>query len=295
MRTYQKSILSIAIFSSLAIATPVSAQVSVAPLETECQSVIVPAYFYPGETWDELNSLKGIKKIGIYNPASGSGKEINTDYVDLLKESTDIMLPGYVYVNYGRRDSSLVKAEIDNYFNWYGTKDIFLDGISSGKEDIAYFKEISDYIKQKGGTVIFNPGLVPDEEYVSIADIIVVTEGKYENYKDKKFADWVYKYPASKFAHLVYDTPKESFENAISLSKERNAGYVYITDDNGDNPWDTLPTYWDEEVNKLCVTATTPDTVSEVTEANESKPASIGEYIISFFLSIWDFIKNLFK
>jgi hypothetical protein len=35
--------------------------------------------------------------------------------------------------------------------------------------------------------------------------------------------------------------------SAINLSKTRNAGYVYVTDGTGGNPYSTLPTYWSSE------------------------------------------------
>jgi hypothetical protein len=37
-------------------------------------------------------------------------------------------------------------------------------------------------------------------------------------------------------------------KNAVSLSKQRNAGWVYVTPDTMPNPWDTLPEepYWSQ-------------------------------------------------
>ena len=37
----------------------------------------------------------------------------------------------------------------------------------------------------------------------------------------------------------------------INLAAARRAGFVYITDDSGNNPWDTLPSYWRAEVDKV--------------------------------------------
>ena len=36
--------------------------------------------------------------------------------------------------------------------------------------------------------------------------------------------------------------------NYVQLAVKRNAGYVYVTDDRGSNPWDTLASYWNAEV-----------------------------------------------
>ena len=35
---------------------------------------------------------------------------------------------------------------------------------------------------------------------------------------------------------------------AVSLAASRNVGYIYVTNDSGANPWDTLPSYWNAEV-----------------------------------------------
>jgi len=40
---------------------------------------------------------------------------------------------------------------------------------------------------------------------------------------------------------------------AIAWSKQRHAGWVYVTNDNLPNPWDTLPSdpYWSNELNAI--------------------------------------------
>lgn len=37
-------------------------------------------------------------------------------------------------------------------------------------------------------------------------------------------------------------------QNLIVLAASRNVDYVYITDDELPNPWDTLPAYWNDEI-----------------------------------------------
>jgi hypothetical protein len=42
-------------------------------------------------------------------------------------------------------------------------------------------------------------------------------------------------------------------QRAITLSKQRNAGWVYVTNDVLPNPWDTLPAdpYWTKELDRI--------------------------------------------
>ncbi len=37
----------------------------------------------------------------------------------------------------------------------------------------------------------------------------------------------------------------------LRQAQDRRLGWIYITDDRGMNPWDQLPSYWEEEVKEL--------------------------------------------
>jgi hypothetical protein len=58
-------------------------------------------------------------------------------------------------------------------------------------------------------------------------------------------------YSPSHFWHIIYGTPTASaVAQAVQLSRQRGAGYVYVTPDTLPNPYDTLPTagYWSSEL-----------------------------------------------
>ncbi len=57
------------------------------------------------------------------------------------------------------------------------------------------------------------------------------------NYRD---LDWTPSDP-KKIWHLIYGATQEQMLNAMDLSKQRGAGYVYVTDDVLANPWDSIP------------------------------------------------------
>ena len=56
--------------------------------------------------------------------------------------------------------------------------------------------------------------------------------------------------------------------NYVQLAVKRNAGYVYVTDDRGSNPWDTLPSYWTAEVDLV-------ETINRQTATNRPAVLSI--------------------
>jgi hypothetical protein len=57
---------------------------------------------------------------------------------------------------------------------------------------------------------------------------------------------WVHKYPPDRFWHIVYGMGGNELPNALALAKQRNAGWVYFTEEAG-NPYATPPHYWSAE------------------------------------------------
>ena len=104
---------------------------------------------------------------------------------------------------------------------------------------------------------MLNPGTNVPQCYENAADVIVTFEGSYQSYIDDPAAPnpytpltWTPTDPM-KIWHIVYGAPDTaSMEQAVALSKTRDAGYVYVTDDVLANPYDTLPPadYWAAEL-----------------------------------------------
>ena len=59
---------------------------------------------------------------------------------------------------------------------------------------------------------------------------------------------WLDDYPAERFAHVVYSLPGAQMLQAVGLARQRKAGYIYLTEDILDNPYDVLASYWAEQV-----------------------------------------------
>ena len=220
-----------------------------------CQGVAIPAYFYPGTLW--TTSIASPRTaIMIMNPDNGPGASKDVNYVNVVTSAhaAGVKVLGYVHTNYGDRPIQEVKSEINLYKQWYGVDGIFLDEASSITADLAYYQAVANYIRAgKGGFVMLNPGSVPaSQSYIKLADTTVVFEETYDAYQTWVPPSWIYNYPANKFAHLVHTTPsKLQMINAVGLSKLRNAGFVYVTDDVENNPWDSLPSYWQTELNTM--------------------------------------------
>lgn len=248
--------------------------------------LLVPAYFTPGadSLWAKLNAAaeKNVPLIAIMNPDVGPGAKPNPDYIQATRElqKSGGKVVGYVYTKYGKRNPGHVMEDITRYFEWYPHIDgIFVDqmpaDLSEQKKEPSRFKE--EFTKIGGNTkpidrkketsqyyygvwvhikalnsdwmVIGNPGATPDQSFYKekTADTFV-TFANYDGYDAYKPPSWL-KRGSRETAHLIYDvTSAEDMKKHIAAAREHGANWVYVTDDGGGNPWDTLPAYWDEEV-----------------------------------------------
>lgn len=223
------------------------------------QSMAVPAYFYPGSYWTQMGQAGSRLQIAVMNPNSGPGYSPDPNYVSAIRaaQAAGITVVGYVYTNYGSRSLAAVEADVTSYYNWYGVNGIFFDQASTNCYYSSYYATLNSFVKAKGGTArtILNPGTQTSECYASDADILLTFEGSYRTYVNSYSApSWVTRYSASHFWHIVYATPSYSaMTQAVSRSKQRRAGYVYVTQDTLPNPYDTLPTgpFWSGELSAL--------------------------------------------
>jgi hypothetical protein len=59
---------------------------------------------------------------------------------------------------------------------------------------------------------------------------------------------WVRHYRSTRFAQVIHDTPRADLRNAVRLGRARRAGYLYVTDQGGEDPYRVMPSYWTQEV-----------------------------------------------
>jgi hypothetical protein len=89
---------------------------------------------------------------------------------------------------------------------------------------------------------------------MSLANILVTSEE--DSLKDYKIGyqdqAWFHRYAPDRFWHIVYNIDKTAdFETVLALSRQRGAGWIYITDGNSANPYLTPPAYWQLETSTI--------------------------------------------
>jgi hypothetical protein len=228
------------------------------------QRVAVPAYFRPGERWLRLEAAHPAAGMAVMNPDSGCGRSAEAVYVEAVHrcQLAGQWVLGYVFTDYGRRDAQSVAAEVNRYVTWYGVDGIFFDEVSAHAALRPYYARLRDTVKklQPGAITVLNPGMPPDECYMSLGDVVVTFEGSYETYVSGYTAPaWIVNYDARRFWHLVTAAPTlAQLTNAVQLSRSRRAGWIYVTPGTPPNPWGRLPAepYWRAELASASAAAT---------------------------------------
>lgn len=229
--------------------------------------LLVPAYIYPdwwnapNDGWSQLSAAVGkVSVTAIANPASGPGQISDAgwsdrliDYNTALKQlaSAGGAAIGYVSTNYGARDLAAIEADILLYRDYYLVQGIFLDEMSSDPAKLPLYQELTDYIRALGlNTIIGNLGVAPVVGYASLGISLVA----YENFGNAWSGAPTPGFGDS-FAVLAHTTDEAGMLDIVNSAAAKGYDYVYVTDgiyvDQNSNPWGTLPSYWQAEVDAV--------------------------------------------
>jgi hypothetical protein len=223
--------------------------------------VVVPAYFYPGALWTQLNTAASqVPLTAIMNPGNGPGGASDANYVSAVNSlrAAGGKVIGYVYSSYGSRPLAQVTADIDRYASWYNVDGIFVDEMANTgpAERLNYYKSIYDHVKNINSNwqVVGNPGTATIEQYLTwpSADRLTVFENVGSAYAGYTPSAWNSSYADDHFVHLLHTEPSSTNMKAdLNLAVTRSVGGVFITNDVLNNPWDTLPSYWSDEISAI--------------------------------------------
>lgn len=217
-----------------------------------CQDLFVPAFFYPESTWQQATASRPAPRVMILDISGlGAGSEPLAHFRTVVRQAqaAGVTVLGYSSTALGQRPIGQVEADVRNYRAWYGVTGVFLDEVQGVASQLAYYQDLASYIHRvnPGSVIWINPGTYPDQAYMSVANVVMTFEGTYAQYRTDQVPAWARKYPASRFAHTIHSTPQAQLASAVALARSRNAGYVYVTDGTGVNPYNGLPSYWSAE------------------------------------------------
>jgi hypothetical protein len=238
--------------------------IALAVQQNAMAELLVPAYFYPSSDlsmsfWDDMTNVASQTSItAIVNPASGPGSAANPEYTNAISAFRNAggHVVAYIPTGYGARAQSEVLADLATYNSFYTVDGVFLDEMSNQATDLAFYQSLYNTIKTNnaGYQVIGNPGTATLESYLTAADVLVTFEHDpiVGAYSTNIPANWTKSYSADHFANLLYNVTTETDMLVYaSIANQNNVGYLYITNDTLPNPWDTLPSYWLAEANRV--------------------------------------------
>jgi hypothetical protein len=221
---------------------------------------MVPAYFDPGSGfWNKLaDASRRVPLVAIANVFNGpgTGAHPGAGYTQAIQSvrAAGGQVIGYVYTQYGDRAITTVKADMLRWHELYPLDGFFVDEMSNEPSlaKLDYYSDLVRYARElePAYRVVGNPGTNTEEAYRQreAADVLTIFESD-RGYESFVPAAWTRRYPPFAFAHLTYAVSGAStMTNYVSLATSRSAGFIYVTDDGGGNPWDRLPIYWNEEV-----------------------------------------------
>jgi hypothetical protein len=155
-----------------------------------------------------------------------------------------VVVLGYVATTYGKKAQSDAQAEIDSYMSWYpSVTGIFFDEMQSEAGSESYYLALTTYAKGKGfGSTVGNPGTDVAQSYIGTVDTMFIYESDGLPTVTSP-GGWHSGYDRKNFGIIPYKVP--SVDLSFVASARPLVGYIYMTDDDLPNPWDSLPTYFD--------------------------------------------------
>lgn len=232
--------------------------------------ILLPLYIYPNwydrekYVWrDVIAAAKKVPIVAIINPNNGPDRAPpNVDYQQGIEDlhQAGIKIIGYIPSNYAKRDLRAVLADIDLYIKYFKIDGIFIDEAANTPDKLNYYRQIYQYLKSqpKHYSTIVNPGTDVDESYISqpVADITVIFENYQKVWQNYQPPVYTKKYSSQHFAALIHTTAdRQLMLSTLDRAVRSKFGYIYITNDSIDsldrNPWNTLPEYWQSQVNYI--------------------------------------------
>ena len=223
--------------------------------------LLVPAYFYPAgkglKQWDRLiASARKATIVAIANPASGPGEKPDPLYTAVLTraDKAGIVLIGYVSTRYAKRPAEQIVADMERWHRFYPqVRGFFLDEQASDAASVPFYEGLKVNARRMlpSARIVANPGTACEPAYLArqTADVFSVFEGAAPAFAAWRPPRWTADARGNQLAAIVYDVPRaDAMRRVLFDSRMRNAGIVYVTDARGENPYDRLPTYWEDEV-----------------------------------------------
>jgi hypothetical protein len=210
---------------------------------------IVPLYTDPSDSsWNAIITAAvahpTVHVVAIVNPSDGPGSSKSSAYTSGIAalQAAHIEVIGYVATGYGSHSIASMESEMDQWKSFYPTlQGIFFDEQSNSTSDVAHYQTLSQYAKSLGLThTVGNPGTDVPAAYIGAVDTMLIYESNGVP-SISSLAQWS-SYAPSNFGVIPYAV--SSMNTTFVQQARQYVEYIYLTNDDLPNPWDSLTSYF---------------------------------------------------
>jgi len=235
----------------LAVLLLVTTPLTVLPHQAHAASqtgVMIALYTYPDSTWDVVAQAKSahpsVPFVAIINPDNGPGSSRDANYVSGIQKlhAAGVVVLGYDATGYASNSASSVKSVMNIWKSLYNIDGIFFDEMANWSGEENYYSGLTSYAKSLGYTMtVGNPGTDTLPSYIGTVDNLMI----YENPGLPPLSalqGWHTSYDKSNFSMIAFGV--NSISTSFLSSASNYVGYIDLTNDVLDNPYDSVPSYF---------------------------------------------------
>ncbi len=225
--------------------------------------ILVPAYFRPsGEGlrhWERLiDAARHAPVVAIVNPQSGPGAQLDPDYTRIIQEAvrSGVTCIGYISTRYGKRPPAEVREDIDRWNSFYpDVHGFFFDEQAEHHRHVNHYRALTRYSRRSlhDPLVVSNAGLMCSPDFFTrhATDVICVSENSRPP-EASPLPDWLRNVPRHRICVLAHSQATDhDVRRSVASAVAQEIGFLYVTDDVLPNPWDRLPSFWDQLVREV--------------------------------------------
>ncbi|MFD0024453.1 spherulation-specific family 4 protein [Streptomyces sp. NPDC058382] len=191
------------------------------------------------------------------------------EVLDSVRASAGRLL-GRLDLAHGNRPFDQLIADARSFLDWYRVDGFYLDRCPAERPDLPAVRRLTSTLAalladcdsaQDAGHLVLGHDTHPYPGYAEAADQLVTFRGAWTDYRWSQVAEWTAAYPPGRFAHFVHGVPRTHLEEAMRIARWQGAGTIFFTDRTGEtdpanghgqnDPFATLPRYWDEIVSRI--------------------------------------------
>jgi Spherulation-specific family 4 len=215
--------------------------------------IVMPVYTETNWQFDAAYAAaEKVPFVAIINPNDGPGTSRLTS---LRNFSNGIRarggnVIGYINSYYGGLSWDEGEEQMNAYYSFYSVNGYFIDEVATNK--YSYYNTLRG--RASGRYLVLNPGTNAPSSYSGISGGIITYENPLWGDQSSPFLSYGNSLngSATLSGAIIYSTgTAASMRDCVDRAIAQGYDYIYVTDDGNPNPFDSVPSYWTEEINYI--------------------------------------------